>query len=97
MQALDEIIEIVAEKLSKTLKDADGKRNTYHSESNTKSLDGTSNLLRMTTTLVVFPFSCNNTHFNEAKAGDQYTLKPHIVEIVDDFFEDDADLKAEST
>ena len=51
----------------------------------------------MTTTLVVFPFSCNNTHFNDAKAGDQYTLKPHVIEILDDDFEDEKDFKDESS
>ena len=51
----------------------------------------------MTYTLVVFPFSCNNTQFNNAKEGDEHSLTPTIVEILDDYFIDEDDFKNEST
>lgn len=71
--------------------------NVYHSEGKTKSVDSTSYLLPMTSTLVVFPFSCNNTQFNNAKEGDEHSLTPTIVEVLDDFFMDEDDFKNEST
>jgi hypothetical protein len=53
----------------------------------------------MTTTLVVVPpnYTVNNMHFNDAKLGDEYSLKPKLVEILQDDFEDEADFKANAT
>lgn len=50
----------------------------------------------MTTTLVVFPpnYTVNKLHFNDAKSGEGYSLKPKLVENFQDDFEEEADFKA---
>ena len=73
--------------------------NAYHAKGNTKTVTNSQNLLPMTTTLVVFPpnYPVDNMHFNDAKPGNEYSLKPKHVEILQDDFEDEADFKSNAT
>jgi hypothetical protein len=53
----------------------------------------------MSNTIILFPpnYTVNNEHFNDVKAGDEFSLTPKLVEINDDEFFDKDTFKKECT